>query len=137
METSVDVAGQLRLAVTRMARRLRREADSALTPSLTAALATVANHGPLTPSELARREGIQRPNATKIIARLEEEGLVAREVDLFDQRSSHISLTPEGAKLLQEMRSRKDAYLAQRLAELPPEDQSTLARAARILEDLL
>ena len=87
--TSVDLlAGELRLAVTRTARRLRQEAGGPLTPTLTAALATLANHGPLTPSELARRERIQRPTATKLIARLEADGLVERGEDPFDGRSS-------------------------------------------------
>ena len=70
-----DVAARLRFAIVRTARRLRQEALGAeaagLSPTLTAALATVVNHGPLTPSELAKRERIQRPTATRTIANLE------------------------------------------------------------------
>ena len=61
----------------RTARRLRQEAGGELSPSLTAALSTVERHGPLTPSEVAARERIQRPTATRVLARLEEEGLIA------------------------------------------------------------
>ena len=62
--TSADqeLATRLRLAVTRSARRLRQEASTDLSPTLIAALATIERHGPLTPSELATRERVQRPD---------------------------------------------------------------------------
>ena len=76
--TSADheLATRLRLAIARSARRLRQEAGTDLSPSLTAALATVERHGPLTPSELAARERVQRPTITRVACRLEEAGLV-------------------------------------------------------------
>src|SRR5919199_543338 len=64
-----ELAAQLRLAITRTARRLRQEAGGALSPSQTAALSTVERHGPLTPSELATRERIQRPTVTRLLGR--------------------------------------------------------------------
>ena len=132
-----EVAAHLRLSITRAARRLRTEASGGLGPSLGAALATVERWGPLTPSELADREGIRRPSATRLVARLEEEGLVAREPDPTDGRSFRVSLTPEGAAHIQEVRSRKDAFLARRLEALSPEDRATLDRASDLLERLL
>src|SRR3954464_10206499 len=135
--TSTDLAVGLRLAVTRTARRLRQEAGGGLSPSLTAALATVERHGPLTPSELADRERVQRPTITRVVAKLEEAELIARTADPLDGRSSLIALTPKGAALLAELRTRKDAYLAARLHRLSAEDRTTLARAAELLEDLL
>jgi len=131
------VAGQLRPALTRTARRLRQEAGGALTPTLTAALATVVNHGPLTPSELARREQVQRPTATKLVARLEADGLVVRTDTPFDGRSSLIAASEQGRALLEDVRTRKDAFLARRLGALPAEDRAALARAAELLEALL
>ena len=65
------VAGRLRLAITRTARRLRQEAGPELSPSQASALATVERHEPLTPSELAERERVKRPTATRVIANLE------------------------------------------------------------------
>jgi DNA-binding MarR family transcriptional regulator len=133
----VELAAHLRLAVARTARRLRQEATVGLSPSLHTALASVERHGPLTPSELAARERIQRPTATKLIAALEERGLVARTGDPADRRSSLIAVTPAGAALLEEIRTRKDAFLAHRLRGLSAEDRATLARAADLLEGLL
>ncbi|CAB4909004.1 unannotated protein [freshwater metagenome] len=132
-----EVAAHLRLVITRTARRLRTEASAGLGPSLGAALATVERWGPLSPSELADREGIRRPSATRIVARLEEEGLVAREPDPDDGRSFRVTLTPEGADHIRDVRSRKDAFLARRLERLTPEDRATLDRASDLLERLL
>jgi DNA-binding MarR family transcriptional regulator len=136
--TSVpEVAAHLRLVITRAARRLRTEASAGLGPSLGAALATVERWGPLSPSELADREGIRRPSATRLVAKLEEEGLVRREPDPEDGRSFRVSLTEVGAEHIRDVRSRKDAFLARRLEALSPEDRATLDRASDLLERLL
>ena len=139
MRTSsqADLAVRLRLAIARTARRLRQEAGEELSPSQAAALATIDRHGPLTPSELATRERIKRPTATRVIARLEESGLVDRTRDPEDGRSSLVAVAPAGRGLLERVRTRKDAYLSRRLRELTPEERATLDRAAAILERLL
>ena len=137
--TSADpeLATLLRLAIARSARRLRQEAGTDLSPSLTAALATVERHGPLTPTELAARERVQRPTITRVACRLEEAGLVSRAADPADGRSALISITPAGVALLAAVRTRKDAFLSERLDALDAEDRATLERAAALLEGLL
>jgi|SRR5687767_700164 DNA-binding MarR family transcriptional regulator len=137
-----EIAARLRLAVVRTARRLRQDAaaaegSGALSPTLTAALATVENHGPLTPSELAVRERVQRPTATRIITRLVELELVSRTPDPTDGRGFLVAATPAGSALLKRLRGRKNAYLAKRMRDLDPEDVATLERASEILERLL
>jgi DNA-binding MarR family transcriptional regulator len=132
-----DLATRLRLAVVRTHRRLRQEAGADLSPTLLAALGTISRHGPLTPSELAERERIQRPTATRLLGRLEEPGYIARTPDPHDGRSSLVALTPAGRALLEDVRHRKDAYLARRLRTLTPEDRATLRRASEILERLV
>jgi DNA-binding MarR family transcriptional regulator len=135
--TRPDLAGHLRHTIARAARRMRQEAGGELSPSLTAALSTVELHGPLTPSELAKRERIQRPTATRVLARLEEEGLIQRTADLYDRRSSLVAITQKGSALLDELRTRKTAFLAERLESLEPEERAALERAADILERVL
>jgi DNA-binding MarR family transcriptional regulator len=120
-----------------MARRLRQEAGAGLSPSQTAALATIERHGPLTPSELAVRERVQRPTVTRVLARLEEAGLVLRAGDPADRRSCLVSISGEGRELLAEARTRKDAYLARRLESLSEADRAALDRAAAVLERML
>jgi DNA-binding MarR family transcriptional regulator len=134
---TLDLAVRLRLAITRTSRRLRQEASQGLSPSLTSALATIDTHGPLTPSELAKRERVQRPTATRLVARLEELGVLQRMADPQDRRSSLLSVTPAGHALMEELRGRKTAYLAHRLESLDPQERAALDRAAAILERLL
>ena len=95
-----ELASQLRLSVTRLARRLRQESADGLTPSQTAALATVARHGSITPSDLAAAERIQRPTATRVIGTLAEAELVERVADPEDRRSTLVELTSEGRDFL-------------------------------------
>lgn len=135
--TTSDLPHDLRLAVTRLARRLRQRTDSGLTPSQRSALAVVESHGPLAPSELADRERIGRPAATRLIARLGDLGLVARLEDPVDRRSHRVALTAEGAAHVRGVRRQKDEVLAAALARLPAEDRATLARAAVLLDGLL
>jgi DNA-binding MarR family transcriptional regulator len=78
-----------------------------------------------------------RPTATRLVARLEELGLLQRAADPLDRRSSLLSVTPEGNALLKQMRERKTAYLAHRIEGLDHEERAALARAAAILERLL
>ena len=135
--TDIDLAARLRLAVIRTARRLRQEAGTDLSPSLTAALATIDRHGPLSPSGLAEIERVRRPTATRMVARLEDEGLVLRTADPADGRVSVVTASAAGRTLLKRIRGRKNAYLARRLRELPPDEVADLERAAAILERLL
>jgi DNA-binding MarR family transcriptional regulator len=138
--TLTDSAARLRMAIVRTSRRLRQEAAGAvgeLTPTAAAALATVERHGPLTPSELAAIERVQRPTATRTLRVLTEAGLVERAPDPEDGRSALVSITAAGRDRLRRLRGRKNAYLARRMRALPSADLETLDRAAEILEGIL
>src|SRR3954447_16874742 len=133
-EIKEQLAPRLRWAITRMARRLRQEAGTDLGPSQVAALATIERHGPLSPSELAERERIKRPTATRILGHLEDAGLVERIRDPEDGRASILSVTPEARGHLRRLPARKPASLASRLDGLDSEDRRTRERAAELLE---
>jgi DNA-binding MarR family transcriptional regulator len=132
-----ELAARLRLVIARTTRRLRQEAGAELSPSQTAALATIERHGPLTPSVLAELERVQRPTATRIVSRLTDQALVERTTDPADGRSFTVAVTPKGLALLGKLRTRKNAYLARRLRPLDEADLATLERAAEILERVL
>jgi DNA-binding MarR family transcriptional regulator len=132
-----ELAPRLRLAITRTARRLRQEASSDLGPSQLASLATIERYGPLAPGELAQRERIKPPTATRILGHLEGAGLVERVRDPADGRSSILSITADGRALLRRVRARKTAYLAQNLQQLDSDDVAALERAAEVLERML
>src|SRR5690606_9205434 len=113
------------------------EAGEGLSPTLTAALASIERQGPLTPSELAKIERVKRPTATRIVAQLERDGLVTKAPDPTDGRACLIRISAEGKALLRRLRNRKNAYISRRLSELEPEDHAALERAADVLEQML
>jgi DNA-binding MarR family transcriptional regulator len=132
-----DSAARLRMAIVRTARRLRQEAASeatGLTPTSTAALATIDRFGPLTPSELAEIERVKRPTVTRTLGCLEREGLVERTADPTDGRSSLVTVNAAGRDRLRRLRGRKNAYLARRMRGLSADEIEALERAAEILE---
>jgi DNA-binding MarR family transcriptional regulator len=128
---------RLRLAVTRLARRLRQQGETSASPTQLAVLATVERDGPITLGALAAVERVQPPTITAAVGRLEQRGLVRRLTDPDDRRVARVEITPEGRRLLQQSRSRKTAYLERRLETLTPDDRATLERAADILERLI
>ena len=134
---TLDLAAALRLAVMRLARRLRQRADAGVTPSMLSALATIGRLGPITMSDLAAAEQVQPPSLSAIVGRLEQEELVLRETDPADGRVARVRLSPAGRRLIERSRSRKTAYLARRLAVLSDEEREVLRRALPVIERLL
>jgi len=136
-EAILPLASALRLVVSRLARRLRQQAEHGITASQLSVLATIDRHGSMTLSDLAQHERVTPPTITASIGRLEGAGMVTREPDADDRRITRISLSRDGRKFLESVRSRKNAYLTKRLARLDAADRATLERAAAILERLL
>lgn len=134
---TTELASRLRLGITRLARKLRREAEPGITQSQLSALATIERHGPMTIGELSGVEQVQPPTMTKIVAALVDAGLVERETDPDDRRVAWLRSTPEGVKLLQRSRKRKEAYLAKRMRALEPRQLAVLEEAAEILEQIV
>jgi DNA-binding MarR family transcriptional regulator len=131
------LASELRTTVMRLARRLRNQrTDDTLSLSQLAALGTLVRHGPLTPSELAAHERVQPPSMTRLVAKLEEAGLVTRTDHPTDGRQVLVSISPAGMQMIKADRQRRDAWLAQRMRDLPPEDLAVLHRAAEVLRGL-
>jgi len=136
-ERIADAAARLRLVIARTARRMRQEAGTSLSPTLTAALASIERLGPVTPSELAAVERVKRPTATRIVAALERDELILRAADPADGRACLLTISPKGRDLMRRMRGRKNAYLSRNLRELDDGDLEALEQAAEVLERML
>lgn len=134
--STLDMAASLRLSAARLARRLRQESEAGLTPSQLSALASIQNQGPLTLGALADHERVAPPTVTRIVAKLEAEGLVERSPDDDDKRVARVSTTPAGDALLERIRTRKNAWLAARLAKLDDDQRARLAAALDVLDQL-
>jgi DNA-binding MarR family transcriptional regulator len=133
---TVDLASALRRGVWRLGRRLRREADLGITPTLHAALFTIERHEPITAGQLAAHENVRKPSVTRTIAALLEQGLISRTTDPLDGRVTWLQTTAEGRRLLRRARRRSDEYLSRRLAALTPTERATLVQASELLDRL-
>lgn len=92
-----QLAPQLRDAITRLNRRVRQARPVGdLTVTQLSALTSLRLAGALTPRELADVERVQPPTMTKIVAKLEERGLVQRTPHPTDGRQVILAAT-EGA----------------------------------------
>lgn len=132
-----ELASTLRLSVMRLARRMRAErADTSLTLSQLAALASVDRHGPLTPRELATVEKVQPPSLTRLLAPLESAGLLLRTGHPDDGRQVLLTVTEAGGALLREDRRRREAWLTVQLRDLTDDERAVLRQATAILDRL-
>ncbi|SEN07204.1 DNA-binding transcriptional regulator, MarR family [Actinacidiphila rubida] len=128
---------ELRGAVMRLSRRLRHQrVDESLSPTEMAVLATLARCGSATPGELARKEHVQPPSMTRIVAMLEAKGLVHREPHPEDRRQVVVSRTEQADAMLAESRVKRNAWLAQLAEGLTDEERAVLREAAPVLEKL-
>ena len=131
------LAAGLRLVVMRLARRLRQQSEGDVTPSQLSALSSVDRLGPLTLGELAAAEQIQPPSMTKIVSGLEGHGLVIREADAKDRRVARVRVSDEGRRYIARSRTRKNAYLAERLAQFDADERALIEQALPLLERLV
>jgi DNA-binding MarR family transcriptional regulator len=142
MQTDAALATAMRISISRLARRLRVErlglggTETVISDIQLAALAALERHDSMTPGELAEHEKVQPPSMTRVIAVLEERGLVRREPHATDRRQVILTVTDDGRDLVQRVRRRREAWLAQRLQELAPADRQVLRAAAPILEKI-
>ena len=134
METETPtVASDLRLAVGRLARKVRLSETSGLTPSQLSALATIDQIGRARLCDVAAAEGVSAPTATRIVSALEKLGLVARADDSEDRRATRLAMTPAGRAALRRIRSNRTAFLQQRLQRLGEHDLAVLRAALPVL----
>jgi len=132
----VDLAPRLRSAVTRLNRRLRSSSLGGISPGQASALAMIERLGAPALSELAAAEQVRPPSMTRLVDALEAEGLVLRRVDDVDRRCQRVTLTSAGRRALATIRSRKTAFLEERLGSLSATELDAIGRALGILERL-
>ncbi len=126
-----DAVNALRSSVMRLSRRLKHQrVDESLSPTEMSVLGTLARCGTATPGELARKEHVQPPSMTRIVALLEAKGLVRQEPHPEDRRQKVVTQTEEAEAMLEESRSKRNAWLASLAAELDEEEWAKVRAAA-------
>lgn len=136
-KTIAEQSSELRMAVFRLARRLRaQKADQALSDAQFAVLGELYRHGTQTLTGLAEREKVSAPSMNRTVNCLEESGYVTRAADEVDRRKTNISLSEEGRAIVKATVSKRDAWLTDRLRELSKEERAALARAVELIGGL-
>ena len=122
-------------AVLRLAREMRQSAqDGELTGSALILLGSLHRGGAMSAVELARREGLQPQSLSRLLARLDKQGLIARAVDPDDARRHVIAITQAGTTLLMEQIVKRRDWLTDRMAErLNMAERTTLLDAAALM----
>ena len=134
-ETTLELADRLHSAAIHLLRRLRRQDDASGLPApLLSALSVIVFGGPITLGDLAQAEQVRPPTITRLVAALEEDGLVERVSAPDDRRVVRVKATARGARLLQEGRQRRVASLAAALRALPAGERAAIARAVPAME---
>src|SRR6478752_4368808 len=136
--TDSGLASALRVSVARLSRRLRseRDPDNELSIGQIQVLGDLFRNGECTVGELASLERVQPPSMTRTVNCLGEGGYIVRRKNDADGRQVVVALSEKGSQTLAADRRRRDAWLAQRLRELSPDERSVLRQAAPILERL-
>lgn len=132
-----ELASRLRLVVGRLNRRIRIDGNETIPPLQLSALVTVEQYGPLRLSELAKREAVTAPTMSRVLAALDDHGLVVREVDPHDARGVLVSLSELGRTRVAEVRCTRNALVARRLKRLDEHDRELVRAAMPALEALL
>jgi DNA-binding MarR family transcriptional regulator len=134
----LSVANELRPAVLRLARELRRETESLGITSRQATLLWLIRERPgLSLRELAAEERISAPALSGHVDRLVKAGLAERVRDEGDRRRVGLELTDVGARLLRRVRARRTTWLAGRLRALEPDEVAAVEAALGPLRKLL
>lgn len=132
------VAVRLHAAAIHLLRRLRPgDAEAGITPARLSALSVLVHEGPVSLTGLAEAEQVSAPTMSRLVAALEEDGLVVRRPDPSDGRAVRLGATPEGRRLLEEGRDRRVGRLVGLLSSLRREELEALAGSVESLEALL
>ena len=138
--TDLQLSSELRTVVTRLIKKLRRKSITGQQLSLTerSTLSLLLQQGSLLPSELASMEKITNQSMSQILAHLLEQGFIIRTNSETDKRKVMISLTETGEKMILQVRSERDEWLAKAMAATCDiEDQEIIKRALKPLTKIV
>lgn len=115
----------------------RQNTQYALSRAQTSILSTLAQHGELRMSDLARLENVRVPTTSNSVSVIEAMGYVERAPDAADRRGVCVRLTDEGRVQIEQVLEARNRDLAERISTLAPEHQAALSDAVPALNALL
>jgi DNA-binding MarR family transcriptional regulator len=134
---NAELVVRLRGVIPRLARQFNETSTGAdLTPTQYSVLALVRVRGPLGLAELTELEGLNPTMLSRIVKVLDERGLIRRLPDPSDMRAARVEVTPEGARLHEQVREQRTQVLSEWLERLPAEIAEQLLAAVPAMEAL-
>ncbi len=132
-----DGSQQLRLAIQRLARRIRSNAaDDEVPESQRSVLFTLDNHGRQSLGSLSEHECVTPPSMNRTVNSLVAAGLVTRATSEDDARRIELDLSEAGHAFVNETRRRRDAWFTQQLAALSADERRILDEALPVFKKL-
>jgi DNA-binding MarR family transcriptional regulator len=133
-----ETAREVREGVVRLARRLQAQRqDHGVSPTGIAILSRLYRSGTATPKALADAEDAQPQTLTRVLASLEEQGLIGRGADPTDGRHVLLDVTPAGLAILRRHAAAHTSWLTDAMeAELSDVEQEILRLAASLMDRL-
>jgi DNA-binding MarR family transcriptional regulator len=137
MREDPDEITRLKIALGRISRTVDRlVSGDGLTRTQLSVLGTVARVGPLGIGELAATEGLNPTMLSRVVGKLETDGLLHRTADPADRRAARVEVTDEGRALHCRLRDQRTQLFTDALGRLPGDDADTLMSALPALESL-
>jgi DNA-binding MarR family transcriptional regulator len=133
----VELVARLRGVISRLARQLNATSTGeGLTPTQYSVLGLIRSRGPLGLAELTDLEGINPTMLSRIVRRLDDDGLIRKLPDPSDLRAVRVEVTNAGTDMHNRIRDRRTSVLSDWLTQLPDETLDTLLAAVPAMEAL-
>ncbi|MFW3169563.1 MarR family winged helix-turn-helix transcriptional regulator [Geodermatophilus sp. CPCC 206100] len=133
---AAGAAVRLRGAIARIDRFLSREGAGGLTRTQVSVLFGLVRFGEQRIGDLAEREGVNPTMLSRVVARLDDDGLIQRVPDARDGRAVLVAATPAGEQLVARLQHERARAIAGYLEGLEAEDARRLEAALPLLEGL-
>jgi len=139
-EKDIQFASELRAAINKLVKKLRKESPTGQKFSLTerSTMSSLYQHGALLPSELAAIEMITNQSMSQVLNHLSEMGYITRVPSETDKRKVNISLSEEGRSIFLQFKHERDEWLQMAIAKAcTPEEQELLKKVIGPLTKLV
>jgi len=138
MADALALAGDLRIVISHLGRRMRQSHPVGLTVSQLATLSRLDREGPATVTALAIAEGVRPQSLGANISALEEAGFVRRSADSADARKSIISLTPAAVEFIRDDREAREDWLFRAVcSRLTCRERKALSKSLELMSRLI
>jgi DNA-binding MarR family transcriptional regulator len=133
----VELVSRLRRVIGRLARQLNITATGeGLTPSQASVLGQIAMSGPLGMAELAELEGLNPTMLSRVVRKLDDDGLIRKLSDPADLRAVQVEITPAGSLVQDRLRALRTQVVSDCLKRLPEGTVAELFQALPAMESL-